>query len=152
MVLRTRTNCSFKWRACMELRCDWRSTNISETSRFEYSIRYILRLLAVSSTENAQCGVLPSLEHLSRSQTCCTAPEISCIHWHFPRLFRRQASPLPCGWTRPAVGGRRDQHPGRPMQWKHVGGGRLGENGGRPGQEQSRCLKTEQAHPGNADP
>src|SRR5437868_14329945 len=48
------------WRACMELRCACRSTNISETSRFGYSISYILRLMAISSTENAQCGVLPS--------------------------------------------------------------------------------------------
>src|SRR5271169_4158116 len=44
----------------MELRCDCRSTNISETSRFEYGISYILRLLAIPSTENAKCGVLPS--------------------------------------------------------------------------------------------
>src|SRR3981081_477083 len=62
MVLRTLTSCSFKWRECMELRCDCRSTNISETSRFEYSISYILRLVAISSTENAQCGVLPSFD------------------------------------------------------------------------------------------
>src|SRR3954469_1485342 len=64
MVLSTRTSCSFKWRACMELRCAWRSTNISETSRFELSIRYIRRLMGISSTENAQCGFLtPALDH-----------------------------------------------------------------------------------------
>src|SRR5882672_3311948 len=45
----------------MELRCACRSTNISETSRFELSIRYILRLMAITSTENAQCGVLTPL-------------------------------------------------------------------------------------------
>src|SRR5258708_16786149 len=45
----------------MELRCAWRSTNISETSIFGYSIRYILRLMAASSTENTQCGVLPPI-------------------------------------------------------------------------------------------
>jgi uncharacterized protein (DUF2147 family) len=44
----------------MELRCACRSKNISETSRFELSIGYILRLKAISSTENGQCGVLPS--------------------------------------------------------------------------------------------
>src|SRR5579883_2838774 len=60
MVLSTRTNCSLRWRACMALRCAWRSTNISETSRFGLSISYILRLMAISSTENGQCGVLPS--------------------------------------------------------------------------------------------
>src|ERR1700761_1801567 len=49
----------------MELRCPCRSTNISETSRFEYSISYLLRLVPVPSTENAQCGVLPSSIHLS---------------------------------------------------------------------------------------
>src|ERR1700687_5899016 len=76
MVLRTRTSCSFKWRACMQLRCDWRSTNISETSRFEYSISYILRLMAISSTENAQCGVLPSFGtiHLSTGLTHVAPP------------------------------------------------------------------------------
>ena len=80
MVLSTRTSCSFRWRACMELRCACRSTNISETSRFEYSIRYIRRLMAISSTENAQCGVLtPALDHLlkHRFEPCCTAQE--CI-------------------------------------------------------------------------
>jgi hypothetical protein len=41
----------------MELRCACRSTNISETSRFELTIRYILRLMGISSTENAQYGV-----------------------------------------------------------------------------------------------
>src|ERR1700733_3827833 len=65
MGLRTRTSCSFRWRVCSAVRCDCRSTNISETSRFEYSISYILRLLAASSTENAQCGVLPSTSYLS---------------------------------------------------------------------------------------
>src|ERR1700732_4157863 len=70
MVLRTRTSCSFKWSACMELRCDWRSTNISETSKFEYSISYILRQMAVSSTENAQCGVLPSPGQSTKAQVC----------------------------------------------------------------------------------
>ena len=44
--LRTRTSCSFRWRACMELRCACRCTNISETSRLELSIRCILRLMA----------------------------------------------------------------------------------------------------------
>jgi hypothetical protein len=52
----------------MELRCDWRSTNISETSKLEYSIGYLLRLVAISSTENAQCGVLPSLGSSTKAQ------------------------------------------------------------------------------------
>src|SRR5258708_28720463 len=93
MVLRTRTSCSFKWRACMELRCDWWSTNISETSRLEYSISYILRLVVISSTENVQCGVLPSfgspLKH--RFQPCCTAHETSCLPQYIPEYFSRQA-------------------------------------------------------------
>ena len=37
-----------------ELRWAWRSANNSEMSGFGYSIRYILRLMAVSSTENAR--------------------------------------------------------------------------------------------------
>src|SRR5258707_273738 len=52
----------------MELRCDCRSTNISETSRFGFSISYILRLMAISSTENAQCGVLPSYTSSTQAQ------------------------------------------------------------------------------------
>ena len=44
------------------------------------------------------------------------------------------------------------QHPGCRMQWQHVGRGGLGEDARRPRQEQSRCLETEQAHLGNADP
>jgi hypothetical protein len=49
----------------MELRCACRSTNISETSRFGYSIIYIGRLVAISSTENSECGDLPSLRTAS---------------------------------------------------------------------------------------
>src|SRR3984893_16865051 len=107
MVLRTRTSCSFKWRACMELRCDWRSTNISETSRFEYSISYILRLLAISSTENAQCGVLPSSDHhllKHRFRPCCTANETSCVQYYIPEYFSRQALRPPWHWIRRATG------------------------------------------------
>src|SRR5205809_5766935 len=60
---RRHTRCSRDWSSDVcssDLRCAWRSTNISETSRFGFSISYILRLRDVSSTENAQCGVLPS--------------------------------------------------------------------------------------------
>src|SRR3569832_2610315 len=63
MVLRTRTSCSFRWRACIEPRCPCRSTNISERSRLEYVISYILLLAPNPSTENAECGVLPSSDH-----------------------------------------------------------------------------------------
>ena len=48
--------------------------------------------------------------------------------------------------------GRRRQHPRRRMQWQHVGRGGVGESSRRPRQEQSRCLKTEQADAGHADP
>src|SRR3978361_348447 len=65
----------------MELRCAWRSTNISETSRLEYSIRYILRLMAASSTENAQCGVLPPVPIIYLS--------IGSIMLHCPRKLTR---------------------------------------------------------------
>src|ERR1700679_2568513 len=80
MVLRTRTSCSFRWRVCSAVRCDCRSTNISETSRFEYSISYILRLLAASSTENAQCGVLPSTSYLSTGLDHVALPAIHHAH------------------------------------------------------------------------
>src|SRR5258708_19885971 len=63
----------------MELRCDCRSTNISETSRFEFSISYILRLMAISSTENAQCGVLPSTVPSTQAQVYAML--------HCPRKF-----------------------------------------------------------------
>src|SRR5450759_4620929 len=106
MVLSTRTSCSFKWRVCMELRCDCRSTNISETSRFEYSIRYILRLMAISSTENAQCGVLTafgsSIKH--RLEPCCTANETSCLP-SYRDYFWRQALPPRWRWIRQVTGG-----------------------------------------------
>ena len=63
------------------------------------------------------------------------------------------ASALGRGSDRRLAGGRRcRQHPGCRMQWQHVGRGGLGEDAGRPRQEQSRCLETEQAHLGNADP
>src|SRR3569623_365006 len=51
MVFRTLTSCSLRWRTCIALRCACRSTNISETSGFGYSMRYIVRLMMVSSTE-----------------------------------------------------------------------------------------------------
>src|ERR1700694_1435886 len=145
MVLRTRTSCSFKWRACMELRCDWRSTNISETSRFEYSISYILRLMAISSTENAQCGVLPS-DHLSTGLNHVALP--TNVH-AYRSIFRNNFGDISsAGLGRGPNGGlessrRRRQHPGCGVQRKHVGRGGMGEDAGRPRQEQSRCLKTE---------
>src|SRR6201996_6056386 len=52
----------------MELRCASRSTNISETSRFGFSISYIVRLMVASSTGNAQCGVLPSFLPSTQAQ------------------------------------------------------------------------------------
>src|SRR3979411_1887540 len=52
----------------MELRCACRSTNISETSKFEYSISYILRLMAIASTENTQCGVLSAFRSSNQTQ------------------------------------------------------------------------------------
>src|ERR1700724_1037886 len=96
MVLRTRTSCSLRCRECMELRCAWRSTNISETSKFGYSIRYILRLMVVSSTENAQCGVLPPvriilLKHKHRFKPCCTAHEDSRVRCSPAELFLQGA-------------------------------------------------------------
>src|ERR1700722_12154105 len=134
MVLRTRTSCSFKWRECMELRCDWRSTNISETSRLEYSINYILRLVAVSSTENTQCGVLPS-SYLSTGLNHVALP----TKYHaISSIFRNFFGDRPCvgpgarSHRRLAGGGRRRQYPGRAMQWKRVGRGVLGANAGRP--------------------
>src|ERR1700688_1244670 len=48
------------------------------------------------------------------------------------------------GWCR--------QHPGCRMQRRHVGRGGMGEDTRRPRHAQSRCLKTEQADLGNADP
>src|SRR5215471_2723737 len=52
----------------MEPRCAWRSTNISETSRFELSISHIVRLAAISSTEKVQCGVLPFFNPAKQAQ------------------------------------------------------------------------------------
>src|SRR5579863_3782384 len=66
----------------MELRCDWRSTNISDTSRFEYSISYILRLLVVPSTENAKCGVLPPSGPSNQAQVLTML--------HCPRTIMRE--------------------------------------------------------------
>src|SRR3979490_1155907 len=110
----------------MELRCDCRSTNISETSRFEYSISYILRLIAISSTENAQCGVLPLVRNVSSS--------IRSNHVALPTNDHSERSILlnifsdrACAGAgaKPApdwgCGGRCRQQPGRTMQWQHVG-------------------------------
>src|ERR1700731_1999420 len=115
MVLRTRTSCSFKWRECMELRCDWGSTNISETSRLEYSINYILRLVAVSSTENTQCGVLPS-SYLSTGLNHVALPT---KYHEICSIFRNIFGDRPCAGAgarshrRLAGGGRGRPHPGR---------------------------------------
>src|SRR6476620_4593292 len=107
MVLSTRTNCSFKCRACMELRCDCRSSNISETSKFEYSISYILRLMADASTENAQCGVLSafrlSIKH--RFEPCCTAHGRSCKTYYIRHWFWQPAFVPRWRWTRQVTGG-----------------------------------------------
>src|SRR5450755_2191149 len=158
MVLRTRTSCSFKWRACMELRCDWRSTNISETSRFGYSISYILRLVAIPSTENAECGVLPSLGSSDLS-TGLNHVALPPKHHAYSSIFRIFFGDLLClvslcggSDRRLEGGGRRRQHPGCRMQWRHVGRGVVGEGAGRPRHKQSGCLKTKQADAGNADP
>src|SRR5258708_4270487 len=160
MVLSTRTSCSLRWRACMELRCACRSTNISETSRFEYSISYILRLMAVSSTQNARCGVLPSLDRLKSTGLNHAAPPKSPFDQcqTYRSIFRIIVGGRPWigaggGSDRRLEGGRRRrQHPGCRMQWQHVGRGGLGADPGRPRQEQSGYIKTEQAKPGNADP
>src|ERR1700722_4676526 len=93
MVFRTRTSCSFRWRVCSAVRCDCRSTNISETSRFEYSISYILRLLAASSTENAQCGVLPSTSYLSTGLDHVALP---AKHHPHHIIFRIGFGHVPC--------------------------------------------------------
>src|ERR1700694_1130812 len=95
MVLRTRTSCSFKWRACMELRCDWRSTNISETSRFEYSIIYILRLMAISSTENVECGVLPLVRIIYLS-TGLDHVALRTKNHAYGSIFRNISGDRPC--------------------------------------------------------
>ena len=94
-----------------------------------------------------------SLKH--RSAPCCTAHETSCVQLVYsgivlaaglaPALAARSHRRL-------EGGGRRRQHPRCRMQWQHVGRGGVGENTGRPRQQQSRCLKTEQADPGHADP
>src|SRR5215471_19169694 len=67
----------------MEPRCAWRSTNISETSRFELSISYIVRLAAISSTEKVQCGVLPFFRPAKQAQVLTML--------HCPRNFLRTA-------------------------------------------------------------
>ena len=137
MVLSTRTSCSFKWRACMELRCACRSTNISETSRFELSIRYIRRLMAISSTENAQCGVLTPLWiiYLSIGLNHVALPTNHRAYNSIFRIFLATwslARALAADPDRRLAGGRRcRQHPRRPMQRQHVGRGRLGEDAGR---------------------
>ncbi len=153
----------------MELRCDWRSTNISETSRFGYSISYIVRLMAVSSTENAQCGVLPSIRtiYISTGSAHVALPAKDHAQNNILRIFlatglcafatsltpaslRRPWRPTP-----PATGGWQDgvadirvAECGGSMWgavvWEKVPGGH--------DKQQSRCLKAEQAHPGNADP
>src|ERR1700752_3204455 len=129
MVFSTRTNCSFRYRVCMELRWDSRAANISETSKFESkAISYLLRLMAASSTENAQCGVLtPALtRHLSTGSDHVALPKIVRAHNSLygsnsrnRRIFgpggrsnRRLAG---CRWRR--------QHSGCPVQWQHVGRG-----------------------------
>src|ERR1700712_1452931 len=94
----------------MELRCAWRSTNISETSRFELSIRYLLRLIAISSTENAQCGVLtpPWIIHLRlkhRFEPCCTAQKPSRADLFFPDCFSPQVLVPHLPPTPPVTGG-----------------------------------------------
>src|SRR4051794_30139918 len=121
----------------MELRCAWRSINISETSRFGYSIRYILRLMAASSTENTQCGVLPPapIIYLSIGSNHVALPTKTPAHLHVLRIMLRSSF-----YNDPGNGsgcrsdGRLDgrgpggQHPRRRVQWQHVGRGCLGEN------------------------
>jgi hypothetical protein len=52
----------------MELRCASRSLNNPEMSKFELGISYLLRLIAVSSTENDQRVVLPSFAPSKQAQ------------------------------------------------------------------------------------
>src|SRR5665213_362010 len=104
MVLRTRTSCSFRWRVCMELRCDCRSTNISETSRFGYSISYIRRLMAISSTENTQCGVLPPFRTIYLN-TGLANVALPAKHHAYRSIFRNIYGAGPC----PGAGGGSDR-------------------------------------------
>src|ERR1700730_5341347 len=120
----------------MELRCDCRSTNISETSRFEYSIIYLLRLMAISSTENAQCGVLPPvwIIYLSTGLTHVALP--ASYHDHssiFRNIFGDRSCARLSGGSdgRLEGGGRCRQHPRRRMQRRHVGRGVMGKSARR---------------------
>ena len=114
--------------------------------------------MAVSSTENAKCGVLTPasdqpLKH--RFRPCCTAQDRLRAH---NSLFGHQFSPqrrLGAGrrpHRRLAGRRRRRQHPGRPVQRQYVGRGVLGEDPGRTRQEQSRCRQAEPADARHADP
>src|SRR6267142_6557810 len=154
MVLRTRTSCSFKWRACMELRCACRSTNIPETSRFELSIRYIRRLMAISSTENAQRGVLTPAGSVQLS--------IGLNHVALPKIDRARNNLFRIyPGCRPGPGGGPDrrlargrwccQHPRRAMQREHVGRGGLGKNARGARQKQSGCVEAKPAVTGHGD-
>src|ERR1700709_1238319 len=111
----------------MELRCDWRSTNISETSRFGYSIRYILRLMAASSTENTQCGVLPPtpIIYLSIGSNHVALPTKTPAHLHVLRIMLRSSfyndsrNGIGCRSDRRLDGGGSSgQYPRRRVQWE----------------------------------
>src|SRR4029453_12611664 len=142
----------------MELRWVSRAANISETSKLESkAIRYLLRLMAASSTENAQCGVLTPLwtRHLSTGTDHVALPKIvrarnslygiissnRCIFGPCGRSNRRLAG---CRWRR--------QHSGCPVQWQHVGGGGLGESSGWKRFAQSRSVEAEPGYSRHADP
>src|SRR5215470_5137273 len=105
----------------MELRWDSRAANISETSKFESkAISYLLRLMAASSTENAQCGVLtPALtRHLSIGSDHVALPKIIRAHNSLYGISSRDRLMLgPCGRSDRRLAGcrRRRQHPGCPM-------------------------------------
>ncbi len=91
----------------MELRCAWRSTNISETSRFEYSISYILRLMAVSSTEETlNAAFCPRSDHQLKHRLDHVALPTKDHAYSsiFRNNFWRQALHRPSRSIRPATG------------------------------------------------
>src|SRR5690349_16433120 len=111
----------------MEPRCAWRSTNISETSRFELSISYIVRLVASSSTEKVQSRRFALFWTIKASTGWDYVALPTDIYADSINLFRSSARGGPRARQRSGPDGRlarcrwRRQHPRCPVQWEHVG-------------------------------
>src|SRR5579871_5663703 len=92
----------------MALRCAWRSTNISETSRLELSIGDILRGdgdLRQLKTLNAAFCPYSHHQRKHRFEPCCNAHELSCEPSYFrPESFLAPELCRPWPLTRPAIG------------------------------------------------